>query len=184
MKLQNRIQQLFKRHKNIWKYLIIVVGLLALMLVFKNVVILSLLLILTAVVAFLVGYWRVSGYGIELSTFVTVLTGYGLGASYGIAMGIFSMLLHMVLSRNIGLYMVWVIPTYGLIGLLSGVFSGIPIAQVGIILTIAAHIFFLFCTVFFFLGNIGKYLVYVMTNIIFNVILFSKVAPLLLSLIG
>lgn len=182
--IQHDLVKFFKSSSSLWKYVAIASVLLLLMFVFKQVVILALLFIVTVLVSILVRIYGLRGYGIEFATLLTVLTGYTLGASWGAAIGAISIFIHMLISGNIGIYMLWVMPSYIIGGIAAAAFSGSAIAPLGIGITIFLLAVFLLFTVFLNVSNLGRFFIYVIGNVILNVLLFTNVAPFILRAIG
>lgn len=130
----------------------------------------------TAVVAFFVNEFDLRFAGVELATFSTVVLGMMFGPVPGAAAGVFLVMIQLVVGQQVGPYMVWVVPTYGAVGLVAGVLS-LPISQLGLYLTLGMHAVFLTCTAVFTPQAVSKFLPYSVGNVVLNAALFTAVAP-------
>jgi len=160
------------------KRLLIIVGiiLLAAMLATKLFVI-SLLVILSFVISFLIGKFQLRILGIELVTFLAVVGGYVYGPTTGIILGLVLITFHLVISGYFGVYYAWVIPEYAVAGYLAAQWSSQPIGMLGmtiLILLIAVNIFL---TLIFTKQEIGNYIPYTIMQILFNAFMFFVIGP-------
>lgn len=139
------------------------------------------LFIAALIVSFVIGKSNMRSIGIELVAFTTIITGFLYGATAGIIIGLVLIIFHLVISGFFGIYILWTIPEYSFIGYLAAAMSTQPISSVGIILVLGINIFSTMISFALFRGNVIKHLPWVLTNIIFNVILFMFGAPLLVN---
>ena len=123
--------------------------------------------------------------GIELVTFLTILAGYLYGPETGMVVGIVSILFHLIGGGySFGLYYLCILPTYVLIGLLAGVWSAQPITSLGIDLVLLVNgINFLF-TLLVTPGGLARHVPFVITDVLFNVMLFTLFAPALIAILA
>jgi len=142
----------------------------------------SILLLFAA--TFAVSYFgqrtKLKKFGLELATFTTIITGVSFGAIPGIIAGISTILFHDLLTGRISLYLIVVVPTFGLIGAIAGAYSHADILLLGLGLTIFSHlVFIVFQTIIHKFP--ARYLPYFFLNIVFNVLLFYNFAPFVLK---
>jgi len=147
----------------------------------------ALLIVAELVVAFFVGELDLKKIGLELVTFITVLAGVVYGPLAGAVMGIVLLMLHFVLTRNLGPYVAYCIPAMGVIGLIAGYASsfgavGTDIAVFGVMLSLLYNLI---------TGGLGSLmlndffeeLVWSGSNFALNFVLFSAFAPVILSVL-
>lgn len=142
------------------------------------------LIIAEIVLAFFVGIFELKKIGIELVTFTTVLAGVVYGPVVGLMMGLFMVTVHFILTKSLGPYILYCVPMMGVIGFLagSGLFAG-DVVMLGIILSL----FYNLVT-----GGLGTIilrdffaeLLWSGSNFVLNYILFLKVAPIILLMLG
>jgi len=160
------------------KRLLIIIGiiLLAAMLATKLFVI-SLLVILSFAISFMIGKFQLRILGIELVTFLTVIAGYVYGPTAGIIIGLVLITFHLVISGYFGVYYAWVIPEYAAAGYLASQWTSQPIGMLGmtiLILLIAVNIFL---TMIFTKQELGSYIPYTIMQVMFNAFIFFVVGP-------
>ncbi len=113
--------------------------------------------------------------GIELVTLSTILVGVVYGPVIGGVYAFVVLLAHLMLGDYyIGNYLMWVIPEYVLLGILSGVIGIGVIGTLGVVLVIGLNLMSLFFT---FLGEsdrVAKELPYVIGNSIINSVVLLK----------
>ena len=143
---------------------------------------------LSLVVAFFVGEFMIRNVGIELVTFTTVFVGFLYGPTTGFLFGVLLLVIHLILSRMLGPYIIYCIPMMGVVGLLSGYAAaggwfGGDFVIIGIVLSLIYNLVTgTLGTIFG--GNFLKELVWNGTNFILNTLLFWKVAPVVLALLA
>lgn len=120
--------------------------------------------------------------GVELATFSTVLIGAAYGEVPGAFIGISLILLQVTAGQYKGSYLTWVIPAYPVAGFLAGIFGGLEIFLLGSAITVGMQAVFAFLTSVTSMGSFPKYFPYAATNVIFNIVMFQSIAPLLLPL--
>jgi hypothetical protein len=150
--------------------------------------VISLMSALSLVVAFFVGEFMIRNVGIELVTFTTVFAGFLYGPATGFLFGMILLIVHSILSRMLGPYIIYCIPMMGVVGLFSGYAAaggwfGGDFVLVGIILSLIYNLVTgALGTIFG--GNFLKELMWNGTNFALNVLLFMKVAPLVLAMLA
>ncbi len=158
--------------------------LLLLLLIFKGIAFLVIIIALSIGLSFIINNFPIRNIGLELVTFIAVLS----GLKYGpwIALAITSILItyHLVAGGFLDKYVLWVIPAYCITAIISGFLPYADVVQLGIYATFAININNI---VFTALSNpvyLPKYLIYVITNIIFNILLFTLLGRPMLLLIS
>jgi hypothetical protein len=124
-------------------------------------------------------------FGIELVTFLTILAGYLYGPDTGMLVGMVSILFHLIGSGYFfGLYYMWVVPSYVIIGMLAGLWSAEPIDSLGVMLVLTLNGVNLLFTLLLSPSEIGRYIPFALTDILFNVMLFILLAPTLVAILA
>ena len=82
----------------------------------------------------------------------------------------------MVAGGFLGNYVLWVIPAYCVAALIAGFLPQISIVTLGITITIGINLNNVIFTALTSPGYLPKYLIFVITNILFNVLLFTTIA--------
>lgn len=162
-----------------WRHLLIVASILLIGLGFRQYLLAAALTAATAIVAAAVNAYELRITGLELATFSTVLIGYSFTPLAGAVAGLVLVTLQMVIGGQMGVYALWVIPTYGVIGVLAGTVA-MPITQLGVVITIGMHILFLGFTSYLTPEGLSGYLPYAIGNTLLNLALFTAVAPALI----
>lgn len=180
--IQHIIDQLKKLDKRGWALLLAFIGLSALAV--KRYIVTSILVAATAVTVWAVHKMGLRSTGIELTTFTTVILGYTFGPWVGFFAGLALIFFQVIVGKYSGIYLLWVVPSYGFAGALAGLLAGQQIFFVGMGITVALHAVFLFFTRLFNPGNMYRYLVYASTNLLFNLVIFMFLAEALLPLLA
>ena len=142
------------------------------------------MLIAVVVVSLFIQQFHLRIIGLELVTFATVITGVAYGPFAGAIVGIILVLIHLVLSGYFGVYYVWVVPGYALAGYLASAWGGQNIVTVGLNITILLQIINLVLTFLFDRYSFFSHIVYSLTNIAFNFMLFAAFGPAMLAMVG
>ena len=166
------------------KRLLIITGiiLLAAMLATKLFVI-SLLVILSFAISFLIGKFQLRILGIELVTFLTIIGGYVYGPTVGIILGLVLITFHLVISGYFGVYYAWVIPGYGAAGYLAALWSSQPIGMLGMTILIILVAVNILLTLIFTRQEIGSYIPYTIMQILFNAFMFFVIGPTVVGIL-
>jgi hypothetical protein len=146
--------------------------LLALILLLRGKIIIPILIALSLALSFVINNFPIRNVGLELATFAGVIIGRVYGPWWGLAAGGLLVTIHLFASGYFGLYVLWVIPTYAIASTFSG-FSQGSIVNIGIIATLFINITEAVFTLIFTPGNIIRHITYALTNVIFNVIIFT-----------
>ena len=182
-KIKDRIEMPAMR--NLLKYLLIFFAIMFLLFVFiskRMFVFLAISLAITTLVALMMRTLRRTPIGLEFVMFPTVLSGFAYGPVAGAVMGGLCILIDDIISAKISPYSLTYIPMYMLAGFFASFFSGSSIALIGITTVIAYNA--VGAAVWSAMGaRPYRTLIFSTTNIFFNIILFTKVAPLALQLI-
>lgn len=141
------------------------------------------LIMLTFLLAFAVNYLEMWILGLELATLTTVLAGASFGPATGAAIGILSIVGHLIFGRYMSIYVFWLVPSYAAAGFMAGTMA-MPITQLGITILIGLHAAFLIFLLAFSIEELSQYVFYGALNIAVNVGLFVTVAPVLFQLMG
>lgn len=134
--------------------------------------------------AFFVGEWEMKKVGFELVTLISVLAGFMYGPAVGAAMAAMMIVLHFVVSRSLGPYVVYCVPTMVAVGAAAGYahawFPAAGVAAVGIVLSALYNVV---------TGGLGSILsgspfedlTWSGTDFLLNYVLFTAVAPALVT---
>ena len=122
------------------KYLLFLAIFLLLFIIFKGVLIIAILIILSLGMSYIVNNYNLRQYGFELVTFVGVLTGMKYGPLYGLIVSFILITYHMVFGGFIAQYVFWVIPSYSLAGLIAGFFPNSSVSNLGFYLALFTNI--------------------------------------------
>jgi len=143
------------------------------------------LLLVTAVsivISVIIGFFSpLKVIGVELVTFSTIIAGSFFGSAFAAVFGVCLLVIHLIVSRYTGgPYLVWTIPSYIVLGILSGFLTDVRLLiamVVGII--VLDNIF----TLVFYKENYMKTLIFSVGNIAFNVILLLNMYGLVTGLV-
>lgn len=142
------------------------------------------LVVASIVVSFIVGKSRIRNIGFELVAFAAIITGFAYGATAGIIIGLILIVFHLAVAGFFGVYVIWTIPEYGLMGYLASTMAASQsITSIGIILVVGINIVNIIITASVFRSHSIKHLPWVLTNILFNAILFIFLAPSLVQVL-
>jgi hypothetical protein len=174
------------KEKNKKKFSLILRGvILTLLFIFlmKGVAFLVILIALSIGLSFIINNFPIRDIGLELVTFIAVLSGlkYGPWVALGITFAL--IMYHMVAGGFMGNYILWVIPAYCLTALVSGFLPQADVTQLGIYATIAINANNLIFTGITNPGYVPRYMIYVTTNLLFNIFLFTFFGHAMLLLI-
>ena len=117
-----------------------------------------------------------------------ILTGFVYGPSIGFMVGFILSILHSILTRSLGPYIIYVIPAMGLLGMFGG-YAGLGnwfggnITMIGIVLSFLYNLTTGGLTAII-TGETFKNILWNGTNFILNIILFIRIAPILLQLLA
>lgn len=164
------------KKKKYLKYVKIIAIFLLLFAIFKGVFLLVLLIGLSFTISFLVNHFPIRNLGIELVTFIAVLTGWKYGPLPALLITFVLITYHMIAGGFLGSYVLWVIPAYCVAAIISGFLPQIDITQLGIFMTIGINLNNVFFTAITSLGYLPKYMIFVITNVLFNILLFTTIA--------
>lgn len=175
----------YLQRRNLTKYLVLGFAVLFLVLILQKLFLLVALVAMSLVISFSMGNYQVAkSIGIELVTFTTVLAGFAFGPTAGILVGLFLIITHLTIGHfAAGIYIMWVVPAYLVLGFLAGVITGFDFATLGIYMVVGLNLFNLGLTFLTSPQNLGNYLPYSITNVIFNLILFSQFGSIAASLV-
>jgi hypothetical protein len=168
------------------KLLYISAGFIVLALIFlvlSDLIIMSLLVLLSLGISYFVYFTKLKSIGIELASFVIVITGFVYGPMWGAFLGLFLMGFHILISQYLGPYVLWVIPEYIILGIAAGTFAT-NVAMFGIDAVLTINAFNIIMTFLTYKQNMGKYIIFAVTNILFNFFLFSVLGAGVVGLLG
>jgi len=157
------------------KTVLIALPLLILFLLLKQFFVVSFLIVLSLALSYFLGVWHVRGLGIELVLLVTVITGFAYGSTMALIVGLVLITFHMIVSQHAGVYLIWVIPGYGIAGFFSGT-TAMSITYFGVLATLILNTVNFLITAIVYKENLGKFLPFSITNVIFNSFLFLYLA--------
>ncbi|MCD6575617.1 MAG: hypothetical protein J7K73_00465 [Nanoarchaeota archaeon] len=151
-------------------------------LLFTKLMVVLLLFAATFAVSYFGQKTKLKKFGLELATFTTIITGVSFGAIPGIIAGVLTILFHDLLTGRISLYLVVVVPTFGLIGAIASVYPHTNLLVLGVGLTIFSHLIFItFQTLLHRFP--ARYMPYFALNVIFNALLFYNIAPTIIKIL-
>ena len=164
------------------KKILFLIVLAALFAIFTDVILISVLVVLSIFAPLALKRLGLKMIGIELVTLTTVLVALTMGAEAGALAGFFLMTGHMVSGQYSGAYLVWVIPGYAAAGFLAGTLN-MPITTLGIGLAVGLNAVFTFLTAGITPEALPYFIPHAVGNVLFNAALFIYLAPQLLSFI-
>lgn len=177
-------KQIIKYLKKNYKQLILFLLSLFLLLFFRNVFFAVVLIALTIIVSFVSNSTKLKLFGVELVTFSTIVLGYAYGPMWGLLSGLgLATINNFMVRRGVRSYNFWVIPAFGVSGFAAGILNFVPIAVLGISITIGLHMIHTGLSLLFHSRLHQKYLMYVIPNIVLNAILFFRFATGVLGLL-
>ena len=191
-KSENSAKKIINNKKLLTRYMLIFLLIIYSALVFpeaKKFIIIILLLAINLISAFAKRFLIKRGIsntlkGFEFVMFTTVITGYTYGIKIGMIMGGLCMVINYISENRFSIYFIMTIPLYMLFGYIAARFNNIPIVTLGIILTLVYNLM----TIFIGMGLMGAkargILIFSLTNILFNVYLFSILAEPVIKLIS
>ena len=153
-----------------------------------KILLMSFLLILNFLFAFLkkkIPKMRMGKYflGIEIIMFCTVITSISFGPKIGAIMGSLLMLINYIAERRVSQYTIITLVLYSAIGFSAFYFKHIDIITLGLIITIIYNV--LSAIIVSFLGaNMKTMFVFGIVNTLFNLFLFSNFGPLVLRILS
>lgn len=124
-----------------------------------------------------------SRVSIEFTMLITILASFAYGAKTGAVLGAVSMLMDYAFSARFSYFMPVTIITYALIGFFAASFAGFGITAVGIAATVIYSIVTSTIIILFMGGHPQKCVTFGITDIALNILLFTAVAPWLLSIL-
>ena len=119
--------------------------------------------------------------GIEFILFPTVIASVVWGSGFGIFVGLSSALVSYVIKAYISIFSIVIIPMYGLVGILAAMFSNVNILLLGITLTIIYNFFVSSMLMVMFGAKPYKCWFFGITNLVFNMLLFSQFGQMLIN---
>lgn len=170
------------QHKYLRYYAIALVGITFVLLLatLRDVLLLGVLLSLNALLSIVLRPFKRFLLGIELVTLSSVLAGMVYGPGVGILFSALSLAVNFLFMQRITLFTLLVLPAYAGIGILSAFFSVEHITSVGILFSVVYNLIVSLLIFSFFQGKLMKCAVFSMVNIMWNVVVFSYLAPSLI----
>ena len=155
-----------------WKIYLLIAGILVFgvfAIFLQKVMVFIMFILLTCSIALFVRFVPVLKYiGVEFITLSTIFIGFIYGPVTGVVYGTAFLLAHLLIGDYyIGVYLVWLLPEYALLGFLSGVFSS-SISSLSLFLIVGMNALNLILTGFLEGDRLGKHLPYVVGNIVIN----------------
>ncbi|MEM3373898.1 MAG: hypothetical protein QXE31_01625 [Candidatus Woesearchaeota archaeon] len=150
--------------------------------IFKGIAVLVILITLSIGLSYLINSLKIRSLGIELITFIAVLSGMRFGWKLSFIITFILITYHLIAGGFLGTYIFWVIPAYCLAAIISSFFPHADITTLGIIMTLGINLNNIFFTSITNIEYLPKYMIYVITNIIFNFLLFTIFGKIFLLL--
>jgi len=167
---------------NARKALMVLGALVIIALLITNLFVISIFIGASLVVSLIIGKLKIKGIGVELVTFVTVLSSLAYGPAAGAIIGLVLIIFHLAIPQYSGAYIIWVIPEYMLAAVVATTLSG-SAASIGIIVTLALNAINVLLTFLVYKEHLPNYLPYVVTNVIFNALLFTQAGEAVLGML-
>ncbi len=162
------------------KAMLVLLILLAAVLVMTKLVFAAAMIAVSIAVSVLVGTAKLKVIGIEFVTFTIVIIGMAYSPVLAAAIGLILIIFHLAMTQIFGPYVAWVIPEFFIAGLLTGALTG-SVAMVGLGILAFIHSVGIFFTALTFRQNLPVFLVYALTNIAFNMLLFATLGQAMLG---
>ena len=172
-----------KKKKSLGAIIKIIVMTLLLIFLLKGVAFLVILIALSIGLSFIINNFPIRNIGLELVTFIAVLSGLKYGPWTALFITFILITYHMVAGGFLDRYVLWVIPAYCIAAVMSGFMPSVDVVQLGIYVTFAININNIFFTAITGPAYLPRYMIYVVTNIMFNVFLFTLLGKPMLLLI-
>ncbi len=145
----------------------------------SNLIVFAGLIVISIVLSIFVNKANIRNIGIEFILLTTVFAGVNYGPETGVIVGFALITFHLIVAQYMGPYILWVVPQYALAGFLAGKFTSLQISTLGFYLAILMSVIGIFFTLLFTRDNFGDYIPYVITNLIFNFLIFKFLAPVI-----
>lgn len=126
-------------------------------------------------------FYAKMGYGFELILLVTVVSGIAYGPVAGVIVGGSSITLGYILSRRLSMFSIVTVPSYMIIGFLAHYFSNYNIVLVGVGFAIVYNIIVSLIIIPVLGAKPVKCLIFSITNVLFNIFVFSRLGDWLLG---
>ena len=165
------------------KYFRLAAIVLMLLIIFKGIFVLGVLVVLSLSMSYIVNYLKIRKVGVELVTLVGVLAAVKYGPLTGAVISFVLISYHLLAGGFIANYVFWVIPAYTIAAAVAGILPGADIAVLGVYLSIAINVNNSLFTLVTSPAYLPNYLIYAITNVFFNFILFNAFGTFLKALI-
>lgn len=167
---------------SVTRKLVLFIPLIAAVFLLTDLVVISVLAVLSIITPIFLKYLGIKRLGIELVTLTTVLTALQLGPEAGAIAGLVLMTAHMVAGQFSGAYILWVIPSYAIAGFVAGI-AGLDITTLGIGIAVVLNTLFTAITSFVSPPEaLSAQIPHAVGNTVFNTVIFLYVAPQLLTM--
>lgn len=147
----------------------------------KPVFVIGLLIIVASLSTFYHNYMKLP-FDFELVKISTVLSGVAFGAIAGLFVGISSVTIGRALSGRLDQDTITSLLAISVVAVLASIFKASDIVRLGMILVIVYYLVIL-PFIFMFGKNILNASIYILSNIVINYFLFSRIAPVVLRII-
>ncbi len=155
------------------RYVLIAGIALLLVLLFSQIFKYAFFVALSLATSFLINRIKIRQIGIEFVTLASVYAGYNYGRIAGLITALVLILFHLMISGYVGIFYLWVVPIYAAAGYASAILVGWQFSTVGVVLGIVINVAYLLCTLFFTPGRLPVLAPYAISNVIFNIFIFS-----------
>jgi hypothetical protein len=171
-----------KRFKHtVWVLSLLLIVILTLVLK-RGIIFILLLLLVNAVIGLLMRPLKQFSVGIELGILTTVLCTFAYGWKVGMIAGLIALLVKLFFEGSFSVYNTIIVISHVFVAIGAGVFSGGNITAVGMSLVVFHNIFTAGSYFFFFGAPPHKIMVFMVTNIPWNLLMFTAIAPGLLGM--
>jgi hypothetical protein len=137
---------------------------------------------LSIVLSIIIGFFPpLKVFGIEFVTFSTILAGSFYGPVTGAVFGVCLLIIHLIAARyNGGPYIVWTIPSYIIVGVLSGFLTEVKMLVAMVVGVILLDNILTFT---FYKENFMKTIIFSIGNLAFNILLIVNLFHLVMGLV-
>lgn len=183
---ENRQKHAFKKRnifQNRFFWFIIIFSIFLFFIMPSKVFIFVPLIILHILLSWLRDNLNMKWIGIELILLNTVLAGVLLGIVGGIVMALLSVAINYIFSRKYTSYLLITLPIYVLIGIVSSFIPLQSLVLFGILITLLYNALSFVLSFTMGAKSIGL-VIFTVTNIAFNILLFSRFGPMIIGIVG
>lgn len=165
----------------------VVVILLLLLVSFRFLFAVVLMLLTSILIGFALRPLRSLSIGIEVGIFATVISSMTHGIKAGILVGLAVLTAKLIAEGSLSVYSLVIYPSHLVVAIIAGLFADTTassVTTVGIALALFHNLFTGFISFFFLGAPASKVFIYTSTNLLWNLLLFSTIAPIVVRMLG